>query len=119
MMSVGVSKTGIAELSEFVSRQMGLYFPKERWQDLERGIQSAAREFGFENQESCIHWLLDSPLTKTQIEVLASHLTIGETYFFREKKSFEILEEHVLSHILPSREVKERSLRLWSAGCCT
>lgn len=118
-MSVGVSETSIAELSKFVSRQMGLYFPKERWQDLERGIQSAAREFGFENNESCIQWLLDSSLTKTQIEVLASHLTIGETYFFREKKSFEILEEHILSRVVPSRREKERSLRLWSAGCCT
>jgi chemotaxis protein methyltransferase CheR len=118
-MTAPISPTLFARLGEFVTARLGLSFPKERWRDLERGITSAAREFGFDKEESCIDWLLSSSLTRNQIEILASHLTVGETYFFREKKSFEILEQHVLPELIRSRRGGDQRLRIWSAGCAT
>ncbi len=109
----------LSQLSEFVAFQIGLNFPKERWHDLERGITNAAAEFDFKDAESCIRRLISSPLKKDQIEILASHLTIGETYFFREKRSFEILEGHILPELIRLRQGTEKRLRIWSAGCCT
>lgn len=108
-----------SQLSEFIADRMGLYFPQWRRRDLERGINSAAREFGFQAAETCAQWLLSSSLTKDQIEILASHLTVGETYFFREDKSFEILRRQILPELIDSRSRTEPSLRIWSAGCCT
>jgi len=98
---------------------MGLHFPRERWHDLEHGVSSAAAEFGFGDAETCIKWLVSSQLMKQELEILASHLTIGETYFFREKKSFEVLEENILPGLIRSRMENERRLRIWSAGCAT
>ena len=109
----------LSHLSDFMAIQMGLHFPRDRWGDLERGIAAAASEFGMTNVESCMHWLLSAPLTRDQIEILASHLTVGETYFFREKRSFEVLEEHILPVLLRARGDTEARLRIWSAGCCT
>ena len=109
----------LSGMSEFVAARMGLNFPRERWRDLERGIAAAACEFELPDAESCARALLSAPLTQTQIEVLASHLTVGETYFFREKKSFEALEVHILPELLCARRGAERRLRIWSAGCCT
>lgn len=109
----------LSQLSEFVATQTGLYFPQERWGDLERGIASAAPDFNFPDRESCAHWLLSAPLTRHMIEVLASHLSVGETYFFREKQSLEVFEEHILPKLLQSRRQNERRLRIWSAGCST
>ncbi len=109
----------LMQASEFVSETLGLYFPKERWNDLQRGIASASREFDFKRPEDCIRWLTSSSLQKKEIEILASHLTVGETYFFREKKSFQLLEERILPEIIRSREKHGRHLRIWSAGCCT
>ena len=114
-----ISDVLLSELSKFVALQMGLHFPKERWRDLERGICSATREFGFKDSESCIRWLTSSSLTRNQIEILASHLTVGETYFLREKKSFEVLEEHIFPELVRSRQNTEKRLRIWSAGCAT
>jgi len=62
---------------------------------------------------------LSAPLTHHEIEILASCLTIGETYFFREKRSIDALEQHVLPALLREREESVRRLRFWSAGCCT
>jgi chemotaxis protein methyltransferase CheR len=109
----------LSQLTDFVARQMGLSFPPARWRDLERGIGSAARDFGFADAGSCVQWLLSSPFTRGQIEILASHLTVGETYFFRERKSFAVLEDHILPELIRSRRGTEQRLRIWSAGCCT
>ncbi|HUY04575.1 MAG TPA: CheR family methyltransferase [Rhodocyclaceae bacterium] len=109
----------LSRLSEVLAAQTGLDFPAERWGDLERGIAAATPVFGMSDPESCARWLLSAPLARKQIEILASHLTVGETYFFRDERSFELLEQHILPELLHAREHTERRLRIWSAGCCT
>jgi chemotaxis protein methyltransferase CheR len=109
----------LSRLSDFVASQIGLHFPRERWPDLERGVRAAARQLEETDAESCVQSLLLRPLTRNQIEILASELTVGETYFFRDKHCFEILSELVLPEWIRARGETERPLRVWSAGCCT
>lgn len=109
----------LTPLSQFLAARMGLHFPRERWGELARGLEAAAEEFGFEDAESCGEWLLGAPLNRRQVEILAGNLTIGETYFFREKKSFEILEREILPELIRARRGGAQRLRIWSAGCCT
>lgn len=109
----------LSRLSETLAAHLGLHFPAERWGDMERGIAATASAFGMADAQSCAHRLLSAPLTHREIEILASHLTVGETYFFREKQSFDVLEQHILPALLRAREGTERRLRIWSAGCCT
>ncbi len=98
---------------------MGLYFPEERWADLERGLGLAAPDFGFEDTAEYGRWLLSSPLTNRQIEALAGRLTVGETYFFRDRNSFDLLEGNILPELIRKRRKAGRYLRIWSAGCAT
>lgn len=111
--------TLLSQLSDYLEVHMGLHFPRERWRDLERGIAAASRDAGHANAETFIRWLLGATLTRTRIEGLASHLTIGETYFFREKASLDILEQRILPELLQARAQGDRRLRIWSAGCCS
>lgn len=111
--------TTLAKFNDLIASRMGLSFPEERWPDLERGVTLAAREFGHKDAESCIQWLLSSLPTQAQIEILASHLTIGETYFFREEKTIEALEREILPDLIRQRRSGYRHLRFWSAGCAT
>jgi len=113
------SETLLLRLSEFVEARLGLHFPKERWNDLAQGLHSAAVELGLDRAASPFESLITSPLTKNQIEILASHLTVGETYFFRDIGSFEILQERILPELIRLRKNTDRRIRLWSAGCCT
>lgn len=80
---------------------------------------SAAHELGHPDAETCARWLLSATLTRSHTEVLASHLTIGETYFFREKETLQVFEQQIVPELLRSRHDGERRLRIWSAGCCT
>ena len=96
-LTTGIPEGHLSRLSAFIAARMGLHFPKERWRDLERGINAAARELGIEDGKSCIEWLESSSPTRRQIEILANHLTVGETYFFRDQELFKTLEKPVLT----------------------
>ena len=108
-----------SRLSEVIAETMGLHFSPERFPDLQRGVAGAAEEFGFDGVLPCADWLLSAPLTKAQLQVLAGHLTIGETYFFREKKTLDVIASRVLPELLQARRGREQRLRLWSAACCS
>ncbi|HEY1725340.1 MAG TPA: CheR family methyltransferase [Steroidobacteraceae bacterium] len=106
-------------LSESLAQTMGLNFPPERYRDLQRGLAEAAKAFGFAELGACADWMLFGALTAEQRHSLAGHFTIGETYFFRDRKTFEALAEHVVPSIVERRRGNERRLRLWSAACST
>jgi chemotaxis protein methyltransferase CheR len=109
----------LSRLSAMLDARIGLHFPTERWADLERGIACAAPAFGLADAQACAQHLLTTALSHREIEILASCLTVGETYFFRENRSFEVLEQNILPALLHARAGAERRLRIWSAGCCT
>lgn len=109
----------LSQLNKIICKYTGLFFPKERQQDIIRGVETASPELGFATTESCMRWLVSSPLNKNQVGILASHLTIGETYFFREKISLEIFEKQLLPELIRSRQEEGRRIKIWSAGCST
>jgi chemotaxis protein methyltransferase CheR len=114
-----LSETLCQRLSALIAEYTGLHFPPERYIDMQRGIAAAAEEFGFDQAPRCADWLLSTPLNAQQLRALASHLTIGETYFFRERKTFDALARHILPELLRRRRGRNQRLRLWSAACCT
>ncbi|MGA2974811.1 MAG: CheR family methyltransferase [Spirochaetia bacterium] len=119
MMSTELDRTLLGEVSGFIAQRMGLHFPEESWPDLAHRLKTAGEELGFEYPDACVHWLKTRELTVRQIEALASHLTVGETYFFRDPASFEALEQEILPPLVSRRSDTGRTIRLWSAGCCT
>jgi chemotaxis protein methyltransferase CheR len=112
-----MSPEQLEQLSSLVGRWTGLHFPRERWNELERGILRASKEFGDRDAESFVTRLASSSLSDDQIQTLAWHLTIGETYFLRGGSAFEVLEKKILPELIAEREKTTRQIRIWSAGC--
>jgi chemotaxis protein methyltransferase CheR len=106
------------KFSDLLADKMGLYYPEERWGDLEKKLDPVMRNLGFKDLHTCIKWLIEKDLTQEHIHILAYHLTIGETYFFRDFHLYTILEKQILPDILQRRK-KDCQLKIWSAGCCT
>lgn len=93
----------------------GLYYPERKREDLAYGLNQAARAGGYDDLRLVyVDALKDSDVW----QMLLEHLTIGETYFFRNRPQFEALQNHVLPELL-QRQARLRSLRFWSAGCAT
>jgi chemotaxis protein methyltransferase CheR len=111
--------TILQQLSEFIASNLALHFPKERWDDLERNIISASKEFSYNDVGKFIQHIVTSPLTRGHVEILAANLTINETYFWREPQTFEALEQIIIPGLISKRQNGEKRIRIWSAGCST
>jgi chemotaxis protein methyltransferase CheR len=119
MIVLSETTSWLIQLRDFLTRAMGIYFSDERLPELERYFRSASLELGFENSQDCARQLLSEPLTTNHVRTIAKHLTIGETYFFRDRLLFSFLETTLLPQLLTNRRMTNRTLRIWSAGCCS
>lgn len=118
MCSAVVGQDLLEEFTVFLEKKMGLYYPKNRLGDLEKRLLAITQSFEFSDVATCVQWLIKAPLTKEQIEILAEHLTIGETYFFRDEHFYAALEKEILPEII-KRHQNDRCIRIWSAACST
>lgn len=107
----------LAKLSRFVGERFGLDYPPERFPELMRGLKAAAAELGCSDLEICARNYLTSP-TEEELSILAAHLTVGETYFFRDHNAFERIRHEILPQLISMGD-RHQCLRLWSAGCCS
>jgi chemotaxis protein methyltransferase CheR len=109
----------LQQVSERIECLTGLYFPGERFADLERGLAQAAREFGNLDTRAYVEVLLSRNVNAADLEALAGSLTIGETHFFRDPSVFTFLESTLLPDLIAARRGRNQRLRIWSAGCAS
>jgi chemotaxis protein methyltransferase CheR len=93
----------------------GLYYPDSKRGDLVYGLNVVLRASGL----SSLAELEQAIQTPGPVwELLLTHLTIGETYFFRNAPQIQALRQHILPELI-ARRTPMRSLRFWSAGCAS
>ena len=109
----------LERLSADIARHLGLHFPPSQWSTLENGMSTAATELEFGDIHEYVALFTSAPPTRELIESMAGFLTIGETYFFREARCFEMLEQRIIPDIIRQRHGGKQRLRIWSCGCAT
>ncbi len=114
---MNISEDLLKRLSKLIHKKTGLYFPENKWNDLERAVISYAETVKVREPELCIDSLLSS--YGKDLNILVEKLTVGETYFLRDMNIFRLLEEKLLPPLLHLRENRGKYLRIWSAGCST
>ncbi len=110
----------LADVLHRIDTLLGLRYQPHQWSDLLRLLKPAARELGFSDSTTFLACLVRGEFDERMTRVLAKHLTIGESYFFREIVVFSILREQLLPSLLERKEAQgDRQIRVWSAGCST
>ena len=87
-----------------------------RWR-IETALASLLRERGLVSLAELITILVmgkEPSLSQKVVEALLNN----ETYFFRDRAPFDVLQRHALPELARRRE-KTKRLRIWSAGCST
>ena len=87
-----------------------------RWR-IETALSSLLRERGISTLDELITILVmgkEPSLSQNVVEALLNN----ETYFFRDRAPFDVLQRHALPE-LAKRRHKSKRLRIWSAGCST
>ncbi|SMC20804.1 CheR methyltransferase, SAM binding domain [Desulfacinum hydrothermale DSM 13146] len=109
-----------ARVRSYARSRLGLQIPDSKVRDVLLRLTMAARDAGFRDAVSYAGHLFSSDGSEERDKVLASVLTVGETYFFRDRPLLEVLETTVLPEIIARRRKEtDPVLRLWSAGCST
>ncbi len=103
-----------------ISEKFGIFHSPDNLRNLHRSLLHTARELGFEKDLGLLTGLIEkNELTESQQEVLVSNLTVGETFFFRDMHTLNVFRDHVVLPLLDLRRNSSKSLRFWSAGCCS
>lgn len=113
-----IADTLLPKLSSLVTDRLGLQFPPNRWPDLKRSLEEARDALGVADL-GVVADLLDGRATKSQLDIIASRLTVGETYFFREPATLTFIEQTILPELVRARRNTGKRLRIWCAACCT
>lgn len=104
---------------DLILERSGLHFPEEKQQTLSRGLAKALQASSCASLGEYYDLLRLSSSTNHEWDLLVSALTVGETYFFRNKGHFDALAQHILPEIIARQELLNRRIRIWSAGCAT
>lgn len=107
----------LQKLSDYIASNLALSFPKEKWNDLERKMIIAAKDLAYPDVINFVEYIVSSKISRENAELLASILTINETYFWREPQTFEALEKKIIPALVKSKAKNGKRIRIWSAGC--
>jgi chemotaxis protein methyltransferase CheR len=103
-----------------IADRLGLDFPESRQAELDRGLNQALGHAPVGSPEKYLAWLATLPDESPEWRRLASSLTVGETYFFRDHSCIDALEQRILPDLIAARRSAGiLRLRCWSAGCAT
>lgn len=114
-MSVSLTPNLLQTMIDWVDLHIGLRVSEARLSEFEKGIILAAADSGFEEPSEYVRELIRGQPSENELGFLASYLTVGETYFFRDPLSFDVLKTYVLPEISQGQE----KLKIWSAGCAS
>ncbi|HNP69618.1 MAG TPA: protein-glutamate O-methyltransferase CheR [Kouleothrix sp.] len=100
---------------DLLRSRCGLAYPERKRMDLMHGLNMALHASRLPDLAALY---AEAEAGGAAWEIVLAHLTIGETYFFRNQAQFDVLREQILPELL-ERRAKTRALRVWSAGCAT
>lgn len=130
----------LTALVQFIRNRMGLKLSNQQMVSLQRYVEAKVKALRLSSIEDYCALLRTVPpeqkgwqqesLGAQEWKQLIAQLTVGESYFFRDTKQFELLKTRILPELIqrkrqcaiaptPLSPSPRPSLRLWSAGCST
>ena len=115
-MTVPLSLGTFGRFRELIYQRMGLSFPDSKKYLLENRLQTRLQAVHCRTFEEYYQFLQFDPRRHQEYVELANCVTTNETFFFRDQLQLECLKSSLLPQAVKHRE-RERTLRIWSAGC--
>ena len=115
MRSSGFSDPAFIRIAELAHMFAGLVFPPNRQPSAEAGMRRAMSALRVSEPANLLR-AFETPGAVR--DAVLAELTVGESYFFRDRAQLELL----VTDILPTRGATAgpaRPLRVWSAGCAS
>ena len=109
--------TLLQQFKELISSRIGLNIREKDGELLSKILFVRTKSTKFGGPEKYFSFLQsDTPASKQEWKELIILLTTGESYFFRDKGHFYLLQHIILPELI-KRKGNNHTLRIWSAGC--
>lgn len=104
-------------IADGIHRWLGLAIQPSQQAIAMRAMEKAAAELGWGSHPGQWALRLQEKLSEDEVRTLARHITIGETYFFREKPAMDFFRQIIIPEIVKRRKSNQTPYRIWSAAC--
>ncbi len=112
---VSISDKDFRLLVEYVHDSWGINLSRKK-SLVEGRLNGLLKEKGFADYGSLYNFIINDKSGEV-IDAVINRLCTNHTFFMREEKHFAYFREHVLPQL--RNTVKDKDLRIWSAGCST
>lgn len=110
---IKISSSEFNELTQFLKINYGINLSKKR-NLIEVRLYNVLVEKGFKSFRDYLDFVY-ADNTKEELTLLINKLTTNHTYFMREEENLKFFKNIILPYL--SSNVKDKDLRIWSAGC--
>lgn len=121
LIPMDVSQASYQIIADLLASRTGQHLTESRRWRIGTALAGVFREHGISNVDQLV-CLLDEPRRRSHDHDLATEvveaLLNNETYFFRDKPTFDQIPEDILPE-LARRRAQTRRLSIWCAGCST
>lgn len=111
-----ISDQEFLQLAYYIERNYGIHLKKEKKTLLEGRLFQFLKEKNLKNFSEFYQYLILDKTNQTAT-TLVNKITTNHTFFMREADHFAYFREIILPYL--SKTVKDKDLRIWSAGCST
>lgn len=113
---ITITKNEFAKLAEFIKKNYGIQLKEGKQALITSRLHYELIKSNCKNFTQYYEYIM-SDKTGRAISTLIDKITTNHTYFMREANHFYYFRDKVLPYL--SATVKNRDLRIWSAGCST
>ncbi|MBK9290487.1 MAG: tetratricopeptide repeat protein [Bacteroidetes bacterium] len=106
-------------IAEHIGRWMGITIGPNRYAAMMRSMAQVAAELGWGNDPVAWGARLSRHPGADVLRVLAKHITIGETYFFREQPSVDFIRQIIAPEVRNAIAQNKTPYNIWTAACST
>ncbi|MFN3926022.1 MAG: CheR family methyltransferase [Pseudanabaenaceae cyanobacterium] len=107
------------EIIQLIARKTGIKIPAEDQPALLQKIRHRIKTLGLSNEQAYLLLLSSqSPASDAEWQNLIPLITIGESYFLRDRGQINLIRDHILPDLY-QRKGQEKKLTILSAGCAT
>lgn len=116
-MQENIADEHFEKLLQIFEQYVGTSHLKLRKRELYKNLDMAAAKQGFKSTQELVDKLIKSNGTDG-IDSLIEYFTVGETYFFRHKECFDIINSDILPKLAETARNEGRNeLNIWCAAC--
>jgi len=106
----------LKQTRDLIASRTGLLMRDQDDAMLHKVVAERVKVLNLSGVEQYCQLLESDAYIRHEREEIATHLTTGETYFFRDSGQHVLLQNRILPELIERRKLK-RTLRVWCAAC--